>query len=119
MAWGRVGFPLGDSRSGEAADAPSSYGSHPATMAEGQRVHRFGVLCHVHFEDFEYDLWPACKLAAHFTQGTFACLIQIPMNIVHWSFDFSQDHSTETAKAPLQRKNNVVKLLERNAYSKV
>lgn len=62
---------------------------------------RFYVLGHVHFEDFEYDLWPAWKLAAHFTQGKFARLIQTPMNIVQWSFDLPQRRSTETAQAPL------------------
>lgn len=117
LAEGRVGIPLRDSCSREAADAPSSYGSHPAAMAKAKRVDRFGVLYHVHFEDFADDLWPACQLAAHFTQGPFACLIQIPMNIMHWSFDFFQRHSTETAQVPLQRKNNFVKFLERNAYN--
>lgn len=100
MAEGRVRFPLGDFDSGEAADASSSYGSHPAAMAEGERVDRFDVVCHVHFEHFADDLWPACDFAAHSTQGTFAHFIQIPMNIVHWSFNFSQQHSTETAQAP-------------------
>lgn len=66
VAEGGVGFPLGDSCSGEAADAPSSYGNHPAAMAEGQRVEGFCVLGHVHFEDLEDDLRPACKPAAHF-----------------------------------------------------
>lgn len=95
-----MGFPLRDSCSGEAADAPSSYGNHPAAMAEGKRVDSFCVLCHIHFEDFENDLWPTCDFAAHFTQGTFAGNVQICVNIVHRSFDFSQDHSTETAQAP-------------------
>lgn len=98
---GRVGFPLRDSYFGEAADAPSSYGSQPAAMAEGQRMDRFYVLGHVHFENFEYDLWPAGKLATHFTQGKFACLIQTPMNIMQWSFNLSQHRSTKTAQAPL------------------
>ena len=97
----RVRFPLGDSRSREAAEAPSSYGDHPAAMAEGKRVDRFCVLCHIHFEDFEKYTWPACELAAHSTKGTFADLIQIPMNIVHRSFDFSQGRSANTAQAPL------------------
>lgn len=100
MAGGRVGFPFRDSRSGEAADAASAYGNHPAAMAEEKRLDRLYVLCHIHFEDFEDDLWPACKLAAHFTQGTFADLIQIPINVMHRSFDFSKGHSTETAQAP-------------------
>lgn len=88
MTGGRVRIPLRDSSSGKATDTPSSYGSHPAAMAEGKRVDSFCVLCHVHFEDFEDDLWPACKLAAHFTQGNLACIIQICMNIMHWAFDF-------------------------------
>lgn len=101
MAEGRVGFPLWDFYSGEAAETPSSYGGHPAAMAEGKGVDRFCVLGHVHFEDFEDDLWPALKLAAHFTQGTFTCLVQIPMNLMQWSLDFPQGHSTETAETPI------------------
>lgn len=93
VAGGRVGFPLRDSCSGEATEASSSYGHHPAAMAEGKRVNGFGVLLHVHFKDFENNFWPACKLAAHFTQSAFADLIQIPVDIVHRTFDCSQGHS--------------------------
>lgn len=100
MAEGGVGFPLGNSCSGEAADTASSYGNLPAAMAEGKGVNRFSVLGHVHFEDFEDDLWPARKLAAHSTQGTFSCIIQIPMNFMHWSFNFPQGDSTETTETP-------------------
>lgn len=113
LAEGRVGFPLRDSCSREAADTPSSYGSHPTAMAEEKRVDRFGVLYHVHFKDFAYDVWPVCQFAAHFTQSTFVCLIQFPMNIMHWTFDFSQCLSTESAQVPLQRKNNVAKFLQK------
>lgn len=109
---GRVGLPLGDSCSGEAADAPSSYGNHPTAMAEGQRVESFCVLGHVHFEDFEDDLRPACKPAAHFAQGDSARLIQISVNDVHWAFDLSQHHPTETAQAPLLGKT----MLGKDAY---
>lgn len=112
-----MGFPLRYSCSREAADTPSSYGSHPTAMAEEKRVDRFCVLYHVHFKDLAYDVWPACQFAAHFTQRTFVCLIQIPMNIMYWTFDFSQCLSTESAQVPLQRKNNVAKFLQRNAYN--
>ena len=104
MAVERVGFPVRDFCSGEAADSPTSYGNHPAAMTKGERVDRFCVLCHIHFKNFRDDLWPACELAAHFTQCTFAHLIQISMNIMHWSFDFSQGRSTDTAQAPSQKK---------------
>lgn len=88
MAGGRVRFPLRDSSFREATDTPSLYGSPPAAMAEGKRVDSFCILCHVHFEDFEDDLRPDFKLAAHFTQGHLACIIHICMNIMYWAFDF-------------------------------
>lgn len=95
-----MGFPLRDTYPGKAADTASSYGSHPAAMAEGEGVDSFCVLHHVHFEDFEDDLWPGCKLAAHFRQRGFTSLIQIPVNFMHLSFDFPQNPSTETAETP-------------------
>lgn len=97
LADGGVGFPVGHSRSREAADASTSHGGHPAAVAEEKRMDRLGVLRHIDFEDFVEDLWPARQLAAHFTQGTSTCHIQIPVNIVRWSFHFVKHCSTKTA----------------------
>lgn len=81
-------LPFRDFRPGETADTSSSYDSHPAAMAERQRMDTFCVLSHIHFEDVEDDLWPTSEFAAHSTQSTLAALIQTPMNLMHWSFDF-------------------------------
>lgn len=102
LADGRVGFPVGDSCPREAADTSTSHGSHPATMAEEKRMDRLCVLRHIDFEDFAEDLWPACQPAAHFSQGASTCHIQIPVNIMCWSFHFVEHCSAKTAKVPSQ-----------------
>lgn len=71
----------------------------------------FCVACHVHFEDFEDDLWPACGLAAHFAQDTFVSAVKITVNFMHKSINLPQGRSTKTTETPLKGDISRVKYL--------